>query len=440
MRTIFSLPAYVTLLALIGLASFFVDSVFPSLRNFLPLSRPEEVSTIYFIISSICVLTTIGTLYFLGKTVHNIKGSKSTDVLKIAVFLSQSAIIIVIIVTLLQIYRDGTYNLANVIILLSLSYGVSVCCMVILLLKFLAWFRFGKEAIILGYTITICIFIVFLITSIIYALYEISTNIYPNVSSSNIGVQVVSSNPLPTIYGSYFYYAYLVTFISIYVVTLLSLRSHLKRIRSGLFYLIFSVPLVYFLIKLLPFFSLFIASLIAYSPTFYGTLYSVIFSGTGPLGGILFSMVLLAFSRRMDSVLVRTYLSISALGMLLFFIANQNPPLQESLLPPFGLVSKSIIGLSCYMILVGIYFTVTHLSRRDTLTSAVLKELSTDRFFSSVVRSEQEIQVKSIIDKNLDHIEVFQDSEPKELSEDEVGELVKLIKNEISGSKESESR
>jgi hypothetical protein len=424
---------------LIGLAAFFVDSLFPSLRNFLPISRPEDISKIYLISSIGCVLAVIGILYFLRKTEDNMKASKSTFVLKNIVFASQAVIVVVIIITLLQLYRDGTYSLASVIILLSLSYGVGLYCMALLVLKFLGWFRFGREVIVLGYALTMCVFIVFLITSIMYASHEVSTNIYPNVKSGSVGVQVVFSNPLPSVYGSYFYYAYLLTFISIYLTTLLSLRIHLKKIRPALFYIIFSIPLIYFLLKLLPFFTSFIASLIAYSPTFYGTLYSLTFSGTGPLGGILFSLVLLAFSRKIDNVSIRNYLSISALGMLLFFIANQNPPLQESLLPPFGLISKSFVGLSCYMILVGIYFTVTHLSRRSTLTNVVLKELSKDRLFSSAVRSEQEMQVRTVIDKNIDHIELFQESEPKELSIDEVAELVRTVKKEISGHKEPES-
>jgi hypothetical protein len=91
------------------------------------------------------------------------------------------------------------------------------------------------------------------------------------------------------------------------------------------------------------------------------------------------------------------------------------------------------------MILIGIYFTVTYLSRRNTLTTVVLKELSTDKLFSSVVRSEQEIQVKSVIDKNIGNIEMFQDSDPTGLSKDEVAELVKLIRKEISRSKEPDN-
>jgi hypothetical protein len=248
-----------------------------------------------------------------------------------------------------------------------------------------------------------------------------------------MGIQVTGSNPLPSVYDTYFYYIYLLTFLSVYIITLLSLRNYLKRIRPVFFYLLFSIPLIYFLFKSVPLFADYIANLVIYSPTYYGTLYTFLFSGTGPLGGILFSLVLLAVSRRMENVSVRSYLAIAALGMLLFFIINQNPPLQHSLVPPFGVISKSFIGLACYMILVGIYSSISLLSRRNTLTNVVLKELSRDRLFSSVLRSEQEIQLRSLINKNIDRIETFQKNEPKDLSKDEIVELVTMVKKELSG-------
>ena len=141
---------------------------------------------------------------------------------------------------------------------------------------------------------------------------------------------------------------------------------------------------------------------------------------------------------RVESILVRNCLLISALGMLLFFTINQHPPLQDRIIPPFGVVSKSFIGLSCYMIFIGIYTTVTYLSRRNTLTNIVLRKLSTDRLFGSFVRSEQEIQLKEIIRKNMDHIKSFQEVKSQDLSKDEIDELVNLVKKEISGHKTSE--
>ena len=53
------------------------------------------------------------------------------------------------------------------------------------------------------------------------------------------------------------------------------------------------------------------------------------------------------------------------------------------------IVSKSFVGMSCYMIFIGIYTTVTYLSRRNMLTNVVLRQLSNDKLFGSFVRSEQ---------------------------------------------------
>ena len=91
------------------------------------------------------------------------------------------------------------------------------------------------------------------------------------------------------------------------------------------------------------------------------------------------------------------------------------------------------------MILIGIYYTVIYLSRRNNLTNAVLKELSKDRLFSSVVRSEQEIQVRDVIGKNLDHVMSIQENQPRELSKDEVDDLVRIVKKEISRPRKPDS-
>ena len=47
------------------------------------------------------------------------------------------------------------------------------------------------------------------------------------------------------------------------------------------------------------------------------------------------------------------------------------------------------------------------------------------------------MQARSIIEKNLNHIEAFR-KQPKELSKDEVLELVKMVKKEMSGPKKSD--
>ena len=43
------------------------------------------------------------------------------------------------------------------------------------------------------------------------------------------------------------------------------------------------------------------------------------------------------------------------------------------------------------------------------------------------------MQLRNLIDKNIDRIEIFQKNEPKDLSKDEIVELLTMVKKELSG-------
>jgi hypothetical protein len=103
------------------------------------------------------------------------------------------------------------------------------------------------------------------------------------------------------------------------------------------------------------------------------------------------------------------------------------------------MVWLGLIGLSCYLIFIGIYTTVTYLSRRNALANIVLRELASDRLFGSFVRSEQEMQIKEIIKRNMDHIESFQVIKSQDLSRDEIDEVVNMVRKEISRGRNSEN-
>ena len=151
------------------------------------------------------------------------------------------------------------------------------------------------------------------------------------MSSKDIGAQVTMKIPYANVYLPYFHYMYLLTFFSVYIITLLSLRTYIKRTRIVFFYIIFSIPMIYFLLKSLPFFIEYITSLILYSSSIYGTLYSLIFSGTGPLGGILFSLAILVFSRRMDNPAV--IINLCARYVIIFYNQSESTVARESSSP-----------------------------------------------------------------------------------------------------------
>jgi hypothetical protein len=146
MRSSNSLAPYLIIFTLIGLIAFFLDSTFLALRNYLPFYKLVDVSTIYAINTIGCVIGVIGILYILFRMRDDTsKRSGRRDIMKYAFFGSQLIILAFIIVTLLQLQRDGTYSFVNIVVLLSLSYGIGIYSISNLALKFFIWFRFGKE-------------------------------------------------------------------------------------------------------------------------------------------------------------------------------------------------------------------------------------------------------------------------------------------------------
>jgi hypothetical protein len=164
-----------------------------------------------------------------------------------------------------------------------------------------------------------------------------------------------------------------------WIATAMLLRHYSQRLGRIKYWVIISIPLAYFLIQFQPLFlNLFYQSLQS-SPVFFSILSTLIFTFSKPLGGILFGIAFWTTAKKLrkDSV-VRDYITIAAYGLILLFVSNQAIVLVTSPYPPFGLVTTSFVGLSSYLILVGVYSTAISVSEdikiRQTIRKFALKE------------------------------------------------------------------
>jgi hypothetical protein len=415
--------------------AFFFDSSFLDIQIFLP-GIYASAGSIFIAISIACIISAGDLLYIVYRNLETkLKVLKNVGVLNLTAVFSQSAIITILILTLAQYSEEGTFYLTNISILLIISYSVALFFMGLLSVKFFSWYRYSREILVLGYALAICLLIVFLLFSIAYASYELL--IYHVASKSSvITEQLTFQNMSPNIYSSYYFFSYIATFVAVWVVTVIFLRSRSTSKRVLPFYFAFAIPLLYFLIPVIPQFSSYINSFIVYSPSVYGSIYMIFFSGTGPVGGIVASMALLLLARGVQDQYTKGYLLISAFGLLLFFTINTDPPLAQIVNPPFGIVSHSFIGLSCYMIFLGFYTTVIYLSRKGVVTHAVLIQMSNDKFFGSLVRSEQERQITEITMMSISALEREKQIESKSLSLDEIESAVREVRQEMASLRE----
>jgi hypothetical protein len=185
-----------------------------------------------------------------------------------------------------------------------------------------------------------------------------------------------------------------------WVATATFLYHYSVKVGKTKYWIIVSLPLVYFLSQfatlLLNLFDLFMQE----SPVFFGVLLSVIFPISKAVGGVLFGIGFWTTARTINkSNIVRQYLVITAIGFILLFVSEQAVTLIATPYPPFGLASVSAVGLSSYLILVGLYYSAISLSNdvnlRRTIRESALQE---SKFLDSIGKAyiEQEIKSKVI--------------------------------------------
>ena len=132
---------------------------------------------------------------------------------------------------------------------------------------------------------------------------------------------------------------------------------------------------------------------------------------------------------------VREYLIIAGFGLLMLFISDQAITLIAVAYPPFGLVTISFLGLSSYMILIGIFSSAISVAEDSNLRKSIRDfAIAQSRLLDSIgsAQMEQEIErrvllfTKQIQDKMVEETGI----EPS-LTEDETKRYLEQVIKEV---------
>jgi hypothetical protein len=206
------------------------------------------------------------------------------------------------------------------------------------------------------------------IIGIVYVLIQLSDTSVPDIVRPKLfGEFVMHSNIGNPLLANTCTIFSVITFALLWVGTVFLLQSYRKRIGTIKYWIIMSIPLVYFLSQFEPliFNVLFSGSLA--NPIMFGILYIIIVIASRPLGGILFGLSFMQVARKIQNPEVKSYMTISAIGLLLLLMLYQAQVLITAPFPPFGLLSVSFMGLSSYLIFIGIYSSAVSVSQDSRL-------------------------------------------------------------------------
>jgi len=157
------------------------------------------------------------------------------------------------------------------------------------------------------------------------------------------------------------------------------------------YWIIVLIPLVYFLSQFQGVVLDVFAPLRALNPILFDVTYTLIFSATKSVGGILFGIAFWSVAKNIQNKVVKNYLVISAYGMVLLFTANQPVSLTLIPYPPFGLATISFLGLSAYLVFIGIYSASLSVALDSTLRNMIRRmTLDEMKFLKDIGTSEME--------------------------------------------------
>ena len=235
------------------------------------------------------------------------------------------------------------------------SHVWSAIILGILSFIFIQWFRYTRSFSILIYGIVFSV-VLFLIIITVPLLTQQFTNqpdfIYPRDYTSLIATVIIPSPDIAFIYGLGNIVLPLLI-ISSWILTISLLKPYAGRIGRKKFWVLVSIPLLYQLFS----FIMRDANLVTNSALIeiiYSKQLQFVFGISYQVTGLFFAIAFLTLSRKMKRKSMKNYLIISSLGLVSLFSSIQPGMPFYAAYPPFGLVTLSFLGVSSYMLLVGI--------------------------------------------------------------------------------------
>ncbi len=206
-----------------------------------------------------------------------------------------------------------------------------------------------------------------------------------------------------------------------------------KKIGKRKFWLLVSLPLIYYVgnidIIRASIFSYFIYS----SPNLVWII-QMLLGGVKQVGGFFFALAFIILSKNVDSQKLKYYLAVSATGMMLLFSSSQISLIQIIPYPPFGLTTISLISISSFLILTGLFslaYSMAHDKKLLENAQRIVKEKAS-RFLYDIGSSQWQKDIDSTVTAimNSQPTDEF-GSVPTSLTRDEIKSYIDEVSKEL---------
>jgi hypothetical protein len=155
---------------------------------------------------------------------------------------------------------------------------------------------------------------------------------------------------------------------------------------------------------------------------------------TRPIGGVVFGIAFWTIASSVKDMNIKNYMKLSAFGIMLLSISNVDTGLFMLPYPPFGLPTLSFLGISSYLLLIGIYNSAISVSLDHKVRASIQKSVEEElKFVSKIGSSQMQQQIENKVKTTTKKLskELEENSGIKaSLEMKEIDEYIKLVMKE----------
>ena len=365
-----------------------VESQIGTIADFIPEQLDSSQGIAAFI--GIWGIVTVTQYYILAFVKLNNKESRATtgslNLIHSIVIIAQFLLTGIIALVILQILIAQEYNTIMLYITLSISYGLWIVTLGFLAKAFFSWYKLRKNLMVLIFALSMVAYVI----NGVFGLYSEVDGLAKRSSIIRTG-DVAIFPESPSSINNVYQIASSVGYVLTWIATVMLLRPYIEKLGKLKFWSIMIVTMGYYLIS----FPLFSLGYFTPSENSNAMTNILIFSLSAIFTGILFGVAFLSVARTLKiGTPARNYMIIAAYGFLLFYIAG-SAFVSQAAYPPYGLISVSFTGLSCYLIYNGLYFAAISVSQDMTLRQSIRKSvMEQSKLLDNIGTAEMEKEVQ----------------------------------------------
>jgi hypothetical protein len=424
------------LLMIVVITTITIDSQIGYIADFIPEQVSSDAGVATFILMA--VIFAVTQYFILGYVKQTNKENRSgARVLHLGlthsiVSIAQIVLVGILAFVIVQIIILQQYNILTIYASYVIIFGLWISTLGLLAKAFFSWYQFSnKNFMVLILALSMIAFVFNGAANIVYYFAFLSEQ-KPVVTSSDVAY--FPEFEAETLVGQANLVSQasnIVSYILIWIGTVKLLYPYIRKFGKVKFWAIMVAPMIYYLIN----FPLFVLGF--FNPENVDAMTNIIiFNFASIFTGIIFGVAFLSVAKTLkkDSNL-RNHMIIAAWGFTLFYIAGSATASQAAY-PPYGLVSISFVGLSCYLIYSGLYSSAVTVSQDIALRNSIRKSVTEQSKLlhgmgTAQMQQELESKVLTINKKVSDMMEEETGVEPS-MTEEDIKEHIEMVRKEIN--------